>query len=86
MGLRVQTSLSLYIFTVLGMFLLVVPWSPIWERATLVFIPTILGGWTRSDWVRGVISGLGALNLLAAARDAELLWKLLTTPNQEEGS
>lgn len=86
MGLRIQISLSLYIFMVLGMFLLAVPWSPVWERATLVFIPTILGGWVRSDWVRGVVSGLGALNLLAAARDAELLWKLLKSPTQEGGS
>lgn len=70
---RIQIALNLYVFSVLGIFLLAVPWTPVWEQATFVFLPTALGSWARSGWARGVVSGLGALDLLAATQEAGAL-------------
>jgi len=79
---RLHTALRLYLFALLGLFLLVVPWTPIWDQATLPWIPARIGLWLRSGWVRGLVSGLGALDLLVAAREAGGLWKLLRGPGE----
>ena len=61
---------------------LVAPWSPFWEASTAGYLPTPLGPWFRSGFVRGLISGLGALNLVAAGSEARsLLW-----PAEGDGS
>jgi hypothetical protein len=64
----------LYGFFVFGLFLLVAPWTPIWSRAGLALLPTSLGGWVMSGWARGVVSGLGALDLAVALQVARELW------------
>jgi hypothetical protein len=72
--LRIRTALMLYAFAVFGLFLLVAPWTPIWNRAMLALLPTSIGAWVMSGWVRGVISGLGALDLLMALQVAREFW------------
>lgn len=67
---RLQTALQVYAFAALGIFLLAVPWSSVWESATTPFLPTILGPWLKSGFARGLVSGLGALNLIAAWGEA----------------
>ena len=54
-------------------FLIAVPWTPLWDLGTLVLAPTALGDWVRTGWVRGGISGLGALDLIVAGREARRL-------------
>jgi hypothetical protein len=79
---RLQTALFVYVFAALGVFLLVAPWSPLWETSTAGYLATPLGPWLRSGFVRGLISGLGALNFVAAWNEARsLLW-----PTQPDGS
>ena len=72
---RIRSALSLYAFAVLGLFLLVAPWTPIWTRAAIVLIPTPVGAWALSGWVRGLVSGLGALDLVVALQVARELWR-----------
>ncbi len=77
MDSRIRTAFILYGFFVFGLFLLVAPWTPIWSRATLALLPTSLGGWVMSGWARGIVSGLGALDLAIALQVARELWSEL---------
>ena len=75
MSSRLQTAILVYAFAALGVFLSVAPWSPIWEASTAGYLPTLAGPWLRSGFVRGFVTGLGALNLVAAWSEARaLLW------------
>jgi hypothetical protein len=67
--------MSLYAFSVLGVFLLVAPWTPVWGRATTALLPEALAGWVHTGWVRGVVSGVGALDLVVALQLAVELWR-----------
>lgn len=72
---RTGAALSLYAFAVLGLFLLVAPWTPAWTQATYALLPKSVGRWVLSGWARGVVSGLGALDLAIAAQVAVELWR-----------
>lgn len=74
MDLRLRTAYMLYAFAIFGLFLLVAPWTPVWERAMLALLPTSLGSCIMSGWARGTVSGLGALDLLVAFQVAKELW------------
>lgn len=72
---RLLTAILVYLFAALGVFLVVAPWSPFWETSTAGYLPTRLGPWLRSGFVRGLITGMGVLNLSAAWSEARsLLW------------
>ena len=79
MGARLQTRiwavLSLYAFAVLGLFLLVAPWTPVWTQATYALLPERVGRWVLTGWVRGVVSGLGALDLVIALQVGGEIWR-----------
>jgi len=72
---RIAAALLLYLFAVLGLFLLVAPWTPAWTQATYALLPQHIGRWVLSGWVRGVVSGLGALDLVIAAQFGLELWR-----------
>jgi hypothetical protein len=80
---RIRSALALYAFAVLGLFLLVAPWTPIWTRATIALAPTPAGPWIGSGWVRGLVSGLGALDLAVALQVLRELWSRMR--EQSEG-
>ena len=51
-----------YFFEV-GFLLVIIPWSTFWDQnALLEAIPAVYR-WTRSEFMRGAVSGLGALNI-----------------------
>ena len=83
---RIQLALNLYLFSILGLFLLAVPWTPVWEQATAMWIATAVGRYVRSGWLRGAVSGLGALNLMVATQEVGALWRSLQPGRQERGS
>ena len=72
---RLGTALSLYAFGVLGLFLLVAPWTPAWTQATYALLPQRVGSWVLSGWARGITSGLGGLDLWIAGQVAVDLWR-----------
>lgn len=72
---RIGSALWLYAFGVLGLFLLVAPWTPAWTQATYALLPKQVGRWVLSGWARGVASGLGALDLAIAAQFGADLWR-----------
>jgi hypothetical protein len=53
-------------FVEVGLLLLVVPWSPYWERNYFVEMWPALEVIARNNLMRGAVSGLGVINLWAA--------------------
>jgi hypothetical protein len=70
---RLKSAGALYFFFVLGVFLVFVPWSPIWDHAILAIAPFKAAGMLGSGWVRGSVSGLGVLDLILAIRESLFL-------------
>jgi len=67
---RIISALTVYIFLVFGVFLIVVPWTPVWSHAMVSFLPEAVGRWALLGWVRGIVSGLGAIDLFVAIQAA----------------
>ncbi len=74
---RLRSAFGLYTFTIVGVFLLVVPWSALWEQALLGAGPESIRAIASSGWLRGAVSGLGALDLLVASQLLVELWNRL---------
>jgi len=71
---RIRSAFALYVYAALGVFLIAAPWTAVWEQATLVLIPRVAQEWVQSGWVRGIASGLGALDLVVALQYAGRMW------------
>jgi hypothetical protein len=82
---RIRAALLLYAFFVLGLFLLVAPWTVVWSRAVVGLLPTAVGRVAQSGWLRGLVSGLGALNLVFALDLALELWQAMRGTRSTEG-
>jgi hypothetical protein len=63
-------------FIEVGLVLVVVPWSPFWDRNYFVQIWPALEPLARSNLVRGAVSGLGIVNLWAAMAEVSGLFGL----------
>lgn len=61
-------------FVEVGLVLLVVPWSPFWDRNYFVQMWPALETLTRSNLIRGAVSGLGVVNLWAAISELGVLF------------
>ena len=59
-----------------GLVLLIVPWSSYWERNYFMQALPLLEPFLTNDFVRGAVSGLGLLNLVAGFVE---IWSFLTT-------
>jgi hypothetical protein len=57
-----------------GLVLLVVPWSPFWDRNFFLDLWPALAPVTRNNLVRGAVSGLGIINLWAAMAELATLF------------
>lgn len=49
-----------------GLLLVLIPWSPFWDRNYLAQLVPGLTGLITSNYVRGAVTGLGLVNLWAA--------------------
>jgi hypothetical protein len=47
----------------------------VWEQAARGLAPPALAGWALSGWARGIVSGLGAIDLFVAAHYVAELWR-----------
>jgi hypothetical protein len=63
-------------FVEVGLLLLVVPWSPYWERNYFVQLWPQLDAVLSNNMVRGAVSGLGVINLWAAMSELAGLFGL----------
>ena len=52
-------------FVEAGLLLIVLPWSAFWERNYFAYLMPMLQPLIANNFVRGAVSGLGVLNLLA---------------------
>ena len=51
-------------FIEVGLLLVLVPWSPFWERNYFLTAIPALQEFIRNNYLRGAVSGLGVVNLL----------------------
>ena len=68
--------LTIVLFFDVGFVLLILPWRPYWEENYFFEAVPLLGAFFTNPYVRGAISGLGIVNLLAGL--AELLSPLFS--------
>ena len=66
--------LLLAYFVEVGLVLVVVPWSPFWDRNYFLDLWPAAASVTRSNVVRGAVSGLGLINLWAAMAELAALF------------
>ena len=70
-GNRWRRAIWIFVCLEVGVFLLVVPWSPLWTGSLLLGYYPALRPLYLSAYARGAISGLGLLNLWFGFKD---LW------------
>jgi hypothetical protein len=56
------------VLALLGLLLVAGPWTPMWTVAACSVLPRWWAGWALSGWVRGLASGLGAVDLVVAVQ------------------
>lgn len=54
---------------------MIIPWSSFWDRNVLLEALPLLHDWTRSDYVRGAVSGLGLVNMGAGIAELARAWR-----------
>jgi energy-converting hydrogenase Eha subunit G len=65
----VAAFLSILSSLLVGIALVVAPWSPLWEANWLLQMWPAARGIVLSGFTRGAVSGLGLVNLVLALRD-----------------
>ena len=53
----------------MGLLLVLLPWSSFWDRNYFAELVPTLREWITNNYVRGAVTGLGVVNLLAALAD-----------------
>jgi hypothetical protein len=57
-----------------GLFLVVLPWTPTWERLGLLLLPILeLRTPFGEAWLRGLVTGFGGIHLIWAVHDVDLM-------------
>ena len=64
-----------------GLVLLIMPWSIYWEQNYFLQALPVVQTFINNDFVRGAVSGLGLVNLLAGLGE---IWTFLTTPRLQD--
>ena len=60
-------------FLEVGLVLAVAPWSAYWERNYFAQVSPAINALVTNNYLRGAITGLGAVNLFAALADLAML-------------
>jgi hypothetical protein len=72
-------------FFEVGLLLLVLPWSAFWERNYFVLTWPAIRPFLTSDFVRGGVTGLGAVNVVAGVADLMLVFSSRTRRDISDG-
>ncbi len=67
---RLWLVIRVVFFIQIGMMLIVVPWTPLWTRNSLVSAHITLHDVLNLGFVRGAVTGLGLINLWIGISDA----------------
>ena len=68
---RVEAIIRIVVRLYLGLLVLVLPWLAFWTQNNLFTYDPVLLSLASSGFVRGVVSGLGLLNIGLAVLDAK---------------
>jgi hypothetical protein len=66
----------------IGLFLMFVPWSALWEHNILLGYSFTLRGLLLNNFVRGAVSGLGGVDVLLGVSELGRLWKSFKLVNR----
>jgi hypothetical protein len=61
----------------IGLFLVFVPWSQLWEHNVLLVYSLTLRGFLLNNFVRGAVSGLGVVDVGLGLSELTRFWKSL---------
>ena len=61
----------------LGLFLIFVPWSTLWEHNVLLTYSLSLRAFFLNNFVRGAVSGLGVVDIVLGLSELGKFWKSL---------
>ncbi len=66
-------------FLEVGLLLVFVPWSALWDRNYFAGLAPALGEAIRNPYVRGAVSGLGLINIVAGLAE---LYSVFSSPRR----
>ena len=66
----------------IGLFLIFVPWSTLWETNVLLTYSFPLRNFVLNNFVRGAVSGLGVIDVLLGFFELAVFWKSLKIVNR----
>jgi hypothetical protein len=66
----------------IGLFLVFVPWSALWEHNVLLGYSFHLRGLLLNNFFRGAVSGLGVIDLVLGFSELGRFWKSLNIVNR----
>jgi hypothetical protein len=66
----------------IGLFLIFVPWSQLWENNVLLTYSFLLRSLLLNNFVRGAVSGLGVVDLFLGLGELNRFWKTLKIVNR----
>jgi hypothetical protein len=66
----------------IGLFLVFVPWSQLWEHNVLLAYSLHLRGLLLNNFVRGAVSGLGVVDVVLGLSELSRFWRSLKVVNR----
>jgi hypothetical protein len=66
----------------IGLFLVFVPWSTLWEHNVLLTYSLYLRGLLLNNFVRGAVSGLGVIDVVLGLSELGRFWRSLKIVNR----
>jgi hypothetical protein len=66
-------------FLEVGLLLVFAPWSAFWDRNYFASLAPAIGEATKNPYVRGAVSGLGLINIIAGAAE---LFSVFSSPRR----
>ena len=66
-------------FLEVGLLLVFIPWSALWDRNYFASLVPVIGEAVKSPYVRGAVSGLGLINIVAGLAE---LFSIFSSPRR----